>query len=180
MLRLSTKQLMDKSKCFTFLFWGAIVVFSLAVLLNIIWPFTSCNDYYSSCSYSYYQCTSYGTVYCCPSSYSCSSYYCYPKNNYPCPGLIIAAGVMYGLAFLMAIVVFIMFCQLKERARLGVYADSNNPTNHLIYNSPPLYVPSHQFYPPSYNPPIVYSDGNSQSNGNTGFNQPVINKSDEQ
>jgi len=121
MLRLTTKQLMDKSKCFTFLFWGAIVVFSVAIILNIIWPFTSCNNVTNySCSYYYYyntyECISYGTHYCCQSGYSyCGSSYCYIKPAYyrPCMGVMIAAWCLYGLAFFMAITVFIMFCNLR-------------------------------------------------------------------
>jgi len=113
MLKMSTKQLMDQSKGFTFLFWGAIVVFSVAIILNIIWPFTSC--YWCSGYWPISCVSSGGTHYCCTSSYGyCASSGCYVSyNDGPCIGVIITAGCLYIIAFFMAIAVFIMFRNLR-------------------------------------------------------------------
>jgi len=69
MQRLNTKQMMDNSKCFTFLFWGTIFMATVAFILNIIESFISysdsseynCRDYYY---YNTYECVRYGMYYC--------------------------------------------------------------------------------------------------------------------
>lgn len=168
---------MDKSVPFRFLFWGTIVLFTAAIILSIIFPFTNCynSSYYYSCSwynsYYYYECSTGYSTYCCSTSsysYCGNSSYCIPKPNYynygrPCMGFIIAAWVLYGVSFLMAIGVFIMFCQLRDRVRQGAYANlAVNPGN-VIVNNQPNYQP-----PPIYGNPVMYSD-------NQAFVPPVRN-----
>jgi len=176
MLRMTTKQLMDQSKCFTFMFWGAIATLLAAVILTVIWPFTSCMEtsiYSCSSLYPYpyvpNECISYGTHYCCPNSYSyCGSSQCYVKPSFPtmCIGVIIAAWCLYSITFFMAIFVFIMFCNLRNKARIGVYSDNNGITNPLMYNNnPQLILPN--------NNPIVYSDAFSQPNPYLSQNQQI-------
>lgn len=154
----TTKQLMDQSKPFKALFWGSIVCILVGAILCIIFPFTSCSsysyNYYSCYDYYYYyiyECYSGSTYYCCQSGYSyCGSSYCVTKPLYPwyrpCAGVMITGSSLIGLGGLLAIFVFVMFCNFRSKIKRGVY-------NHMVC---PQYQGLNQ---PLYgNPVIVYSD----------------------
>ena len=54
MQMITTKQLMDRSKVFRFLFWGSIVCVALGIILSIVYPFTSCYTVSKrSCNWNY-------------------------------------------------------------------------------------------------------------------------------
>ena len=143
----TTKQLMDQSKLFRFLFFGSIVSIFIAIICLIIFPFSSC--YVHSCSwyyYSTYECSNYGSTFCCyNASPYCGSYNCYLKPTGICLGWMIAGNSFFCLGGLMAIFVFIMFCNFRSKLRNGT----------AYLKMPPV----HQY--PVYQPPIiVYSDQN--------------------
>lgn len=156
----TTKQLMDQSKLFRFLFWGSILLVATGVIFSIVFPFSKCAqyNYYYSCSWYYssysYECYTNGMAYCCQSGYGyCGSSYCMPKPFYyrPCVWMIIAGGSMMGVGFFLSIFVFVMFCNFRNKVRRGEYVGM--PYLQPIYIHYP--VPNGQV-----SQPIVYSDQN--------------------
>jgi hypothetical protein len=152
MIPTTTKQLMDQSKLFRFLFWGSIASIVIGLILCTIFPFTDCNSYSAySCSwwyYSYpYQCTNNGKVYCCPSSSSyCSYSYCYekPYTYSACIGLLIAGSSLLALGGLLAIFVFVMFCNFRSKIRNGGYIPAGGYGQIAGYPQPPIVIYSDQ------------------------------------
>jgi len=170
---------MDKSKRFRLFFLASILFLVIGVVLNVTFPFTSCGyySYYNySCSYFYsqyyYECTAnYGSTYCCTYSYSyCGDYSsCVYKpyipatyyNNYPCTGFLIASFFCYALTFICAIVVFVLFRNLRAKAREGAYLGLNQsigggivpfaPSNPVvpISNNTIVYTQNRSYEPPS-------------------------------
>jgi hypothetical protein len=164
----TTKQLIDQSKCFRFLFWGSILLVCIGILLMIIFPFTSCSrPSYYSCSWyfpNYYnECTSYGVKYCCPSGYTyCGSGYCATKPLLyrACDAVIITGGSIMGVGFFLAIFVFVMFCNFRSKIKNAGYLGVQFLPPQGVYNPGQL-----AFNQPAqaYNPPvIIYSDQSYQ------------------
>ncbi len=164
----TTKQLMDQSKLFRFLFWGSIVLISVGVICFIVFPFTNCN--YRSCSWYYYnsyECRSGGDTYCCYQSATyCGNWnYCWYKPTQPCLGWMIAGSTLICSGFLMGIFVFVMFCNYRAKIRNGtgylkmppqqvfnpyqpqviIYSDQNQPNLYPQYQQ---YAPAQQQYVP--------------------------------
>jgi ABC-type lipoprotein release transport system permease subunit len=150
----TTKQLMDQSKLFRFLFWGSIACICIGTISFIIFPFTDCS--YRSCAWSYpsapYECKAYGSSYCCSSYQYCGDYrYCWPRPIYPCIGWMIAGSTLIALGFLFAIVVFIMFCNFRNRIKNGTaYLNMPScpvyPSPIIVYSNQNLPQPQYQQY----------------------------------
>jgi len=148
LLATTTKQLMDQSKLFRFVFFGSIVCICIGIICYIIFPFSTC--YRHSCSwyyYSTYECNSYGIAYCCSfsSTYCGNSSYCQMKPTSVCFGWMIAGSSLMGLGGLLAIFVFIMFCNFRSKLRNGTAYLKMPPANQ---------------YPIYQQPIIIYSDQN--------------------
>lgn len=151
----SLKEMMFASGPFRILFWTAVACVLASIVLGCLSPIVHCRTSYS-CSYyfssNYYQCTSYGQQFCCSSSYNtCGDNYCIPKptSRTPCWGLMITTWVFSGLALLLSIAVFIMFCNLKNRRNLLYFNPQLAPN---YYNQQPfIYAQPIQEYP-QYHP----------------------------
>lgn len=150
----TTKQLMDQSKLFRFLFWGSISTIILGTIFMIVFPFSDCN--YHSCSWWYYnsyECSSGGEHYCCYSgatSYCGNWNYCWYKPRQACIGWMIAGSTLMGLGFLLAIFVFVMFCNFRSKIRNGT-GYLNVPGNQVFNGyQPPVVIYSNQNQYPQY------------------------------
>lgn len=145
----SLKEMMFASCPFKFAFWSTITCIVVVIVLSCILPAVNCRTSYS-CSYYYssyyYSCTTYGVDYCCLSSYrTCGDSYCMmkPTSRTPCWGILITIWVLSGLAFILTIVVLVMFCNIRSRRNQLLYL---NPQN---YNQPPLiYAQPVDYYQP--------------------------------
>lgn len=149
----TTKQLMDQSKLFRFLFWGSISAFCLGVICMIVLPFTECSYY--SCSWWYsssYECYSGGKAYCCYSGATyCGNWNsCWYKPMRPCTGWMVAGSTLMTFGFLLAIFVFVMFCNFRSKIRNGT-GYLNVPGNQ-VFNAyqPPVVIYSNQNQPQLY------------------------------
>jgi uncharacterized membrane protein len=170
---------MDKSVGFRLSFLTSIVCLVIAVVLNVTFFFTDCGYYYNdytnySCSFLYrqsyyYECSSYGTSYCCNYSYSsCGDSNCvykpyipasYSYYKRPCFGFMTVFGIFYVAAFISAIVVFFLFRKLRAKAQEGDYLALNpnlgiapSPyANHIVPSNNVIVYEQERNYSPSIN-----------------------------
>lgn len=166
----SLKQMMFSSGPFKAVFWTAVACVLATIALGCVLPIVDCrSNYYYSCSYYYssytYECYYYSQQYCCSSSYrTCGDSYCLskPSSNYriPCWGLLYAIWILSGLALLLSVVVFIMFCNIKSRHNQLRYFNPQLVPNH--YNQQPIVYaqPVQEYYQPqapiSVHRPVLY------------------------
>lgn len=112
--------------------------------------YRSCSSFYSS---QVYECTNYNIKYCCSSSYSmCGDMYCLAKPfdyyaysyYYSCYGFSIVMGILYGLAFIAGVIISVMVCNFRNRAREENIKRFCAPNVSVPQNPPIYYAPYQQ------------------------------------
>jgi hypothetical protein len=173
------KQMMSQSPAFKCLFATSIVLVLTVIVLGIVAPNVSCRDDYScywwyGSSYSI-ECSYYDQPYCCKSGYysRCGDSYCvYKPSSYGsgCSGVFIAMWVCTALAIFLAVVVLIMFCQFRKRARNPVL---NPGANYVQVNDQNyLYNPNYQQQPHYHAQPNNYQQPNYAQAQANNYQQP--------
>ena len=142
-LPLTSFQMMKQSPLFKLCFIGTILLIIATIVLNIVGSIVLISNYtscYSQSSIYTNRCWNSYDYYCCKSDYSYCGQpgKCYYQDYYYSTnwGIYTAANICSGLGVLMTVVVIIMFCDFRKKARLALYNHGTNQNINQGFNNP--------------------------------------------